>query len=81
MLQLKNIKKDFNLDTKIHLKDIEFEDGKNLGSCYLYYDDQLLSEEQAISHLQQDNFQDRRFRKFRPWHFRLPVPLQGRIPL
>ena len=28
MIRIKNIKKDFNSDTKIHLKDIEFENGK-----------------------------------------------------
>ena len=29
MIKIKNIKKDFNEDTKIHLKDIEFENGKS----------------------------------------------------
>lgn len=28
MIKIKNVKKDFNSDTKIHLKDIEFENGK-----------------------------------------------------
>lgn len=28
MIRLKNVKKDFNSDTKIHIKDIDFEDGK-----------------------------------------------------
>lgn len=29
MIKIKNIKKDFNEDTKIHLKDMEFKDGKS----------------------------------------------------
>ena len=28
MIRVKNVKKDFNSDTRIHLKDIEFENGK-----------------------------------------------------
>ena len=29
MIQVKNVKKDFNQDTKIHMKDINFENGKS----------------------------------------------------
>ncbi|MBQ8299356.1 MAG: ABC transporter ATP-binding protein [Clostridia bacterium] len=29
MIQVKNVKKDFNQDTKIHMKDIEFQNGKS----------------------------------------------------